>query len=81
MLSKLFLRIIGFFACIGALFVVYTYNTGSLYSEYRELFEYRRLHPDFLPNTNMIRLSNAGHTTTYADILWINLIQYIGDNI
>jgi hypothetical protein len=41
---------------------------------------YRRLTPGILPRIEMIRTSDAGHTTTYADTLWINLIQYIGDN-
>lgn len=24
---------------------------------------------------------DAGHDTTYADMMWINLIQYIADNV
>ena len=80
MISTFFLRIIGFWFFIGILSLIYTSNVGNLYREYRELSEYRRLNPDFLPNANTIRLSDAGHDTTYADILWINLIQYIWDN-
>ena len=81
MLSKFILRIIGFIICLGVLFGVHSCNMGNLYVEYRELSEYRRLHPDFLPNENIIRLIDGGHTMTYADMLWINLIQYIWDNI
>ncbi len=80
MFYKKILYIIRIFIVIGSVFIIYSYNTGSIYKEYRELFDYRRLHPDFAPNTKIVRLSDAGHTTTYADILWINLIQYIGDN-
>lgn len=63
----------GFFFC-------FRISTTSSYEEYANLWNYRRLHPDFLPSTQTISLLDAGHATTYADILWIDLIQYIGDN-
>lgn len=70
-----------FFFLIGGIYSIYFFGTGSLYSEYVRLYEYRRLHPDFQPESRAIRMMSAGHETTYADILWINLMQYIGDNI
>ena len=54
--------------------------TGTPYNLYRELSFYRRVHPEILPDTRVVRLSDAGHSTTYASMLWIDLIQYIGDN-
>jgi hypothetical protein len=39
------------------------------------------MHPETLPDTEISRLYIAGHETTYADSLWIRLIQYIGDNL
>lgn len=39
------------------------------------------MHPEFQPQEQAIRIFDAGHSTTYADFLWINLIQYIADNI
>jgi hypothetical protein len=39
------------------------------------------MRPEFQQDPRMIRLTDAGHTTTYADIMWINLIQYIADNV
>jgi hypothetical protein len=39
------------------------------------------MHPETLPDVSTTRLFLAGHDTTYADSLWIALIQYIGDNI
>ena len=65
----------------GAFFAFYTINTGSLYSEYTNLWDYRRMHPEFQPQEKVIRMFDAGHTTTYADFLWMSLIQYIADNI
>jgi hypothetical protein len=59
----------------------FQYSLKNLYAEYGKLFEYRRLSPDFLPNQKVITLSSAGHVTTYADIIWMNLVQLIGDNI
>lgn len=69
------------FIFIGLSYGSYLFSTGSLYIEYQNLFEYRRLSPDFLPNTRAIKILDAGHATTYADTIWIGLIQYIGDNI
>ena len=79
--KKYILYILWFFLVWNALFYAYGYNTQDSYREYSKLFEYRRLHPDFQPNTDIIRFTVAGHTTTYADTIWIWLIQYIGDNV
>jgi hypothetical protein len=56
-------------------------NRFPLYAEYTKLDEYRRLHPEFIPSESFLRLSSAGHTTSYGDAIWISLIQYVGDNI
>ena len=65
---------------MSAFLACFKVSTGSSYQEYSKLWDYRRLHPEFLPDTRTITLLDAGHTTTYADSLWIGLIQYIGDN-
>lgn len=54
--------------------------SGKPYALYAELFYYRRLHPETLPDTRTAKLWASGHDTTYGSALWINLIQYIGDN-
>ncbi|GAB0175033.1 MAG: hypothetical protein HHAS10_09120 [Candidatus Altimarinota bacterium] len=56
-------------------------NTGKIYDEYSNLWDYRILHPETLPDTDLIELTVAGNTNSFADTLWIQLIQYIGDNI
>jgi hypothetical protein len=56
-------------------------HTGILYQEYTKLWNYRRLHPELQSDPTMIRLFDAGHTTTYADILWMSVIQYLADNL
>lgn len=56
-------------------------STGVLYGEYSKLWGYRRLHPDLIPDARTVHLLAMGHDTTYADIFWIQLIQFIGDNI
>lgn len=66
---------------IGAFFMIGSVNMKGSYLEYQNLFEYRRLHPELLPTPDSIRLTDAGHHNLYADIIWIQLIQYIGDNI
>ena len=59
----------------------YTQNTGKLYAEYEKLWQYRILHPEVLPDPALIRLTSWWNTTSYADSIWIWLIQYIGDNL
>ena len=59
----------------------YRQNTGKLYNVYTYLWQYRILHPEVLPDANIIRLTSAWNTTSYADALWIKLIQYIWDNL
>lgn len=56
-------------------------NTGRIYDEYSNLWDYRILHPETLPDTDLVILTSAGNTNSFADTLWIELIQYIGDNI
>ncbi len=74
-------RIFFLIALGGSFFSFYRINTGNIYTEYESLWDYRRLHPEFQPQEKTVRIFDAGHTTTYADMLWVNLIQYIADNI
>lgn len=52
-----------------------------LYPEYRILSDYRRLHPNLVATPEMLHVVAVGHDTSFADILWIELMQFIGDNI
>lgn len=83
--DRKYLSLLSFFlgTCFifGCFVVFYRVNTRELYIEYANLWDYRRMRPEFQQDPRMIRLTDAGHTTTYADIMWINLIQYIADNI
>ena len=69
------------FLLCGGFWVFYHFNTNRLYIEYSNLWNYRRLHPELQNNERTVRIIDAGHTTTYADFMWINLIQYIADNL
>lgn len=69
------------FLLCGGFWVFYHFNTNRLYIEYSNLWDYRRLHPELQNNERTVRIIDAGHTTTYADFMWINLIQYIADNL
>lgn len=80
-MRRIILSILLLVLIIGTFFLFSFVWSWKLYDEYSKLWDYRRLHPEFLPDTKTISLLNAGHTTTYADILWINMIQYIWDNI
>lgn len=56
-------------------------SSGKLYMQYQSLWDYRRLHPDIMPPTESLKALSIWHDTTTADIMWIRLIQFIGDNI
>lgn len=57
------------------------FGTGKWYTEYIAEWEYRRLHPEFLPPTILVKAFDMGHSTSYASFVWLELIQYIADNI
>ncbi len=68
-------------SCIGiAIFASYIHST-RLYMQHAALWDYRRMHPDIIPSTNTLQTLATGHDTTYADIMWIRLIQFIAYNI
>lgn len=56
-------------------------HTWLPYQEYKKLWEYRVLHPEIIIPSPALRLLSIGHTNTHADVLWIRLMQFIGDNI
>jgi hypothetical protein len=68
------------FILLGGYFS-YVQNTGKLYEAYQVVWQFRILNPKVLPNTDIIRLTSAWHTNSYADSVWIRLIQYIWDNV
>lgn len=61
---------------------VFSYiNSSHLYTQHQKLWEYRRLTPEILPSPLALRVLAVWHDTSYADALWIGLIQFIWDNI
>jgi hypothetical protein len=58
-----------------------SFGTGIGFGNYQEQWEYRRAHPELIPPPDLIRIFDMGHTTSYASMEWLSLIQYIGDNI
>jgi hypothetical protein len=73
--------ILSFLLLIGIGGVFSYIHTHRLYREHEQLWDYRRLQPDILPSAEALRVLSVWHDTTYAWILWIQLIQFIGDNI
>ena len=79
--NRLISSIITFCIAIG-IGVFFSYvHVWKLYGEHAKLWEYRRLQPDIIPSAQSLQILSVGHSTTYASILWIQLIQFIGDNI
>lgn len=73
--------ILSFLLLIGIGGVFSYIHTHKLYHEHQKLWDYRRLQPDILPSAEVLQVLSVWHDTTYAWILWIQLIQFIGDNI
>lgn len=76
-----FASIFSFCVLIGIGGVFSYLHAGRPYTEYRQLWEYRRLHPQFTLSAPALKVVSVWHSTSYADMLWIRLMQYIGDNI
>jgi hypothetical protein len=70
-----------FLAICGSFFVFHKYHTTILFVEYDTLWYYRRMHPEMQSDPKVVRAFDAGHTTTYADSIWLSTVQYIADNI
>ena len=58
-----------------------TFWTGKWYNEYLSWWEYRRLHPELIPSPIVVKAFDMGHTSSYSSFVWLELIQYIGDNV
>jgi hypothetical protein len=39
------------------------------------------MHPDIMPSALALQTLAVGHDTTYADVIWMQLIQFIAYNI
>jgi len=66
---------------IGSVSLFYWYGSSVGFSQYLKNVHQKRMHPNLIPSENMVRLASVGHELSYADFLWISLIQYVGDNI
>lgn len=76
-----FASLVSFLLLLGIGGVFSYTHTHFLYKEHEKLWDYRRLQPDILPSAESIRILSVGHDTTYASLMWIQLIQFIWDNI
>lgn len=63
----------------ASLFWLYSTRTG--YDTYSAQYEARRLRPDIFPSLLSLKLVDIGHHASYADLLWVQLIQFVGDNV
>jgi hypothetical protein len=84
-IMKLFFRITSYILLIAIFFsfwyIAFVFHTGKWFIEYRNLYEYRRLHPELLPSSETIRMVDMGHHFSYASLSWIKFIQFVGDNV
>jgi hypothetical protein len=78
---RIFISFLIFSGLIGIGYFFSYIHTQSLYTNYKNHWDYRRLSPDILPSSQAMQLLAVGHDTTYAGVLWIQLIQFIGDNV
>lgn len=64
--------------CFGGF---YHFSLGMGLQHHLTISAHRESKPDLIPTPEMVEIMSAGHSLTYADFLWISLIQHIGANI
>ncbi len=79
MKKYIFRCILGIF--LGACFLSFAWTSEKkLYPVYDTLYDYQRLTPELFPSSYSLKISAVGHNLSYADMMWIRLIQFVGDN-
>lgn len=61
----------------GAFFYYEKYN----FAQFLETNHQKRQTINNLPSKEIIKITSIGHTHSYANFLWLSMIQYIGDNL
>lgn len=62
--------------CIG----FYKVNTLN-YEKHRSIESHRVNHPEMVPNSQLAQATSFGFRNMFADIYWIQSVQYIGGNV
>mgnify|MGYP000877471798 FL=1 len=61
----------------GAFFYYEKYN----FVQFLETNHQKRQTINNLPSKEIIKITSIGHTHSYANFLWLSMIQYIGENL
>lgn len=76
-LKKIFATLCVLSAVFGSFWFYKNYN----FPQYIEAKNQIREQNNTLASANFIKITSLGHENSYANLLWIDLIQYIGSNI
>ncbi len=67
--------------CFSVAFFWFSYfSSTELYDSYKEVSSYRSTSFNLPFPTSIVRMISSGHDLVYADSVWINLIQFIGES-
>jgi hypothetical protein len=81
MIKKILIPILALVLLVLLWWGFLSFGIGKWYTEYTSEWEYRRLHPEFIPSPILVKTFDMWHSTSYASFIWLELIQYIGDNV
>jgi hypothetical protein len=75
------IKILWVLLCVWTAFFLFSRVAEmTLYPSYSELYDYRRFTPELFPSDKVLKVTAIWHDTTYADLIWVNFIQSVGDN-
>ncbi len=80
-MKKFFLTLCATFFIGASAFTFARIGENKLYPLYATLYDYRRLTPELFPKSETLKILSVWHDATYADALWVSLIQFIWDNV
>jgi len=75
MFSKFFI-LLGIIVSLG----VFVYTSDINYAQHVRIKRTLVDHPEFIPTSQIAKLSSGGFENIIADFYWLSAVQYIGSN-
>lgn len=79
-MKKIF-TFLGFVGIISISFWSFSFYKNTDFWLYIKKKNTEKENQTILPEKKIIKITSLGHENSYADFLWIDLIQYIGNNL
>lgn len=80
-MKSIFTKILTFFVIAAIIFVGFWHYNHRDFAVYYAVANNKREETKSLPDTKILKITSLGHSLSYADFMWISMIQYIGNNL